>query len=278
MHRPLASALAVTMMLAGCQNPGPTPPRGGYQAPATAYTPTGTELDRARGLHEKVVGAGKVYSDAENPAATQYLNAVTARVSAQRPPGAVPVRAFIVKDDDINAFTTGAGYLYFNRGLLKALQNEAQLAMIVGHEIAHVDAGHIARGAADEARVDLLTGLGAAVLENYGVGGIAGSLGELGVGLAGKRASAYYSQGAELEADDIGLVYAMRAGYDGIQAASTFRVLSQANGPRGRLADFFASHPNSEGRQRTIAAKAAATGQPAHVGAEAYARMLTSLR
>jgi len=278
MHKALASALAATLLLCGCQNPGPTPPRGGYQAPSVAYAPTGGELERARGLHEKVVGAGKIYSDAENPRATQYLNAVTARVSAQRPPGAVPVRAFIVKDDDVNAFTTGAGYLYFNRGLLKALQNEAQLAMIVGHEIAHVDAGHIAQGAVDEAKVDLLTGIGAAVLQTYGVGGAAASLGKLGVGLVGQRASAYYSQGAELEADDIGLVYAMRAGYDGIQAASTFRVLSQVNGPRGRLADFFASHPNSEGRQRTIAAKAAATGQPAYIGAAEYGQMRAALR
>lgn len=269
------TSLVATMALTGCQAPVSGSPNT-YRTPTSAHAPTSAEMQRATALHARVTEAGKVYGPDENPAATRYLDAVIARVSSARPPGAVPLRGFIIKDDDINAFTTGAGYLYFNRGLLTALENEAQLAMIVGHEAAHVDAGHIARGAADEATVEALTQLGGALLD--GVGGLAGTVGQLGVGLAGRRASAYYSQGAELEADDIGLGYAMRAGYDGIQAASTFRVLSEANGPRGKIADFFASHPNSEGRLRTIAAKAAATGRPAYVGAAEYRQMLAALR
>jgi len=269
------AALVAATALTGCEAPGAGAPNA-YRTPTSAYNPTSAEVQRATALHRKVSEGGKVIAPGENPAATQYLDAVVARVSAVRPPGAVPLRGFIIKDDDINAFTTGSGYLYFNRGLLAALENEAQLAMIVGHEAAHVDAGHIAQGASEEATVDALTKLGGALLD--GVGGLAGTVGQLGVGLAGRRASAYYSQGAELEADDIGLGYAMRAGYDGIQAANTFRVLSEANGPRGKIADFFASHPNSEGRLRTIAAKAAATGRPAYVGAAEYGQMRAALR
>lgn len=279
MRKILMASLIATMGLAGCQSSGGrtaiTPP----STPATPYSLSQSEIEKARSLHEKALQSGLVLGETENPFATQYLNRVIANISAQRPPGSVPLQGFIVKDDDVNAFTTGTGYLYFNRGLLAALQNEAQLAMIVGHETAHVDAGHLARSNADENTIGTLTSLGTTLLQGTGIGGLAGTIGEIGVGLAGKRASAYFSQGHEIEADDIGLGYAIRAGYDGQQAATTFRVLSMANGSRGRLAEFFGSHPNSEGRLRTIAAKAAATGQRGGVvGAEDYARMLASLR
>ncbi len=279
MRRIIIASLMATMVLSGCQSSGGRASVAPPSSPATPYRISDNEVQKARSLHEKALKSGLVYSETENPFATQYLNRVVANISTQRPPGAVPLQGFIVKDDDVNAFTTGTGYLYFNRGLLAALQNEAQLAMIVGHEAAHVDAGHLAQSNADETTIDTLTTLGAAILQGTGVGGLAGTIGELGVGLAGKRASAYFSQGHELEADDIGLGYAIRAGYDGQQAATTFRVLTMANGQRGRLAEFFGSHPNSEGRLRTIAAKAAATGQRGGiVGAEDYARLLTALR
>jgi len=279
MRRIVFMSLMATTGLAGCQSSGGQSSIAPPSAPAAPYRISDSDVQEAQSLHRKALKSGLVYGEAENPFATQYLDRVVANISTQRPPGSVPLRGFIVKDDDVNAFTTGTGYLYFNRGLLAALQNEAQLAMIVGHEAAHVDAGHLARSNAGETTIGTLTSLGTTLLQGTGIGGLAGTIGELGVGLASRRASAYFSHGHELEADDIGLGYAIRAGYDGQQAATTFRVLSMANGRQGRLAEFFSSHPNSEGRLRIIAAKAAATGQRGGVvGAADYARLLAALR
>lgn len=273
-------AVLTCAMLAGCQSPGVGPsspvPGAPPSAPATPYRVGDADLRKARAIHEKALEKGLVYAPGENPVATRYVDRVVANISAQRPPGSAPLRGFIVKDDDVNAFTTGTGYLYFNRGLLKALDNEAQLAMVAAHEAAHVDAGHLPQGNQTRATVDALTSLGAAVLD--GVGGLGGTLGKIGVGLAGRRANAFYSQGHELEADDIGLAYVLRAGYDGQQAASAFRVLAAANGSRGGLAELFSSHPASAGRFQAIAAKAAASGQRGgFVGGDDYARMVATL-
>jgi len=278
MTKAIIAALTAALVLSGCQSAGgPAAPGAGGAAPSP-YRVSEADFQKAQALHQKVLQSGQVYAPGENPAATQYLDRIVARIAAQRPPGSVPIRGFIIKDDDVNAFTTGTGYLYFNRGLIAALENEAQLAMVVGHEAAHVDAGHLSSGRQTDTTVSVLTELGSAALEASGVGGLAGTLGSLGVGLAGRRANAYFSQGHELEADDIGLAYTMRAGYDGLQAARAFRVLSMENGSQGRIASFFSTHPNSEGRLRILAERASATGRPAYIGAQEYAAMLSTLR
>lgn len=239
---------------------------------------TAEEVERARENHEKIARSGKLYTERDDIAASRYLNRVVRRVAAQRPPGSVDLKAYIVKDDAVNAFTTGAGYLYFNRGLLAALENEAQLAMIVGHEAAHVDADHIAEGASTRAKVAVLSRLGSQMLDSAGIGGIGGSVGQLGVGLANKGVASYFSRDHESEADDIGLRYAMAAGYDGRQAARAFRVLTLNNGSAGGVAAIFASHPSSEARLRRIAAQAeTASRERGFVGDEPYGRMMSTL-
>ncbi len=278
MRKTVLACLVASIGAIGCAGSGSNAPATGSAPPSAPARLSNAEIERARSVHAQALRTGKVYTAAENPVAAQYLSRVVNNIARQRPPGAVPLQGFIIKDDDVNAFTTGAGYLYFNRGLLAALQNEAQLAMIVGHEAAHVDAGHIAQGINEQATVDTLTSIGVAILQSSGVGGLAAPLGELGVGLVGQRANAYFSQGHELEADDIGLRYTIAAGYDGLQAASAFRVLTMANGSRGRLAEFFSSHPSSEGRLRTVAARAAASGQTGgYIGAAEYAQMVGTL-
>ena len=91
----------------------------------------------------------------EDRGLNSYLNSVVGRIAAQRPPGSVPLRTYIVKDADVNAFTTGGGYLFFNAGMLAALENEAQLATVAAHEIAHIDRGHGRAGKTNQQAVQL---------------------------------------------------------------------------------------------------------------------------
>ncbi len=276
MRRVTIAAVSAVMLLGGCQTPNPTVQTGPGAAPA-AYRASDVDIQRAQALHQEAIQSGKVMAPGENPVANRYLDRVVARIAAQRPPGAVPLRAFIVKEESVNAFTTGTGYLYFNEGLLEALDNEAQLAMVVGHEVAHIDLGHLERRSDSRQTVSVLTQVGAEVLGQTLGGGLA-QIGQLGVALAGQRATAYSSQSHEVEADKVGLDYAMRAGYDGLQAASAFRVLSEENGPQSRVAEFFSTHPNSAGRQAQLTEIASATGRPAYVGAAEHQSAVSTLR
>ena len=64
-----------------------------------------------------------------------YVDEITARINAVRPNNASRLRTYIIKDASANAFTSGAGYVFIHAGLLATMENEAQLAMVLAHEI-----------------------------------------------------------------------------------------------------------------------------------------------
>jgi predicted Zn-dependent protease len=177
---------------------------------------------------------------------------------------------FTVLDSDIvNAFALPGGYVYVSRGLLALADNEAELAGVLGHEIGHVTARHTAQRY-DRAQIGQL-GAAAAQLGGMLLGGyLGGSQGaQLGAQAGGQigslGATAYvqgYSRGQELEADQLGIRYLGRAGYDPT-AMTTFLQALEANdrfeaahGQAGTdVPDWFRSHPRTPDR---VAAAAAA--------------------
>ena len=161
----------------------------------------------------------------------------------------------------VNAFALPGGYIYVTRGLLAHVENEAQLAVVIGHEIAHVARQHSARQAfeAQRSQVGLIAGalLGQAVLG----GGAAENI--LNVGGQGLQLlQLKYGRDDESEADALGVEYATLAGYRAEEGSAFFTSLKRLSQQSGStLPEFLSSHPdpgNREVRVRQLAQEWAA--------------------
>ena len=175
-----------------------------------------------------------------------YVSGIVGKIWAQRPRGAVPLRSYIIKDADVNAFTPGGGYVFVNAGLLAAMENEAQFASVIAHEIAHIDRGHIqaGRGARQGAQIGAALGqiAGAAL-------GVPTGVTDLVVGVGASAAVSSFTRTQERDADQSGIRYLAGAGYNAMEGARSFEVLKRLYGDRG---GFLASHPASSERQATL--------------------------
>jgi len=163
---------------------------------------------------------------------------------------------FVIKvldDDDLNAFALPGGFLYINRGLILAAENEAELAGAMAHEVGHVAARHGTKNATrsqifDAASISLVL-LGGPV--GMAVRGIAG--------FARPMTYMKFSRDAEREADLLGLEYQYTAGYDPQEFIAFFEMLGAGEGTkRSLLNKAFATHPMTTDRiklaQQEIAA------------------------
>lgn len=206
-----------------------------------------------------------------------YVNGVVSRVSKQRPQGSVPLQTYLVKDADVNAFTTGGGYLFFNAGMMAAMENEAQFASVVAHEIAHIDRGHVQAGRATRQGVQT----GAAIAQIGGaLLGVPGQVTNLAVGLGANYAVNSFTRTQETDADTTGFQYLARAGYNGIEGAKSFEVLRNLYGDaKGPQAAFFSSHPASSDRQANLTRLAQQNGATkGRVGNNTHDRAVRKLR
>ena len=160
------------------------------------------ESSSSRKAHEQILKAYGVY---ENQALQDYVSEIGQRVARQSSLADQEWKFVVLDDDSINAFTTGCCYVYVHRGLLINLNSEAELASVLGHEVAHVTAKHpqkrMTRG--------VLASIAAAAAAIYTGSSAVADLANLGA-TAWMRG---YGRENELEADRIGLQYSVRAGY-----------------------------------------------------------------
>lgn len=176
---------------------------------------------------------------------SQYVNEVGQRIAAvsDRPLD----YEFVVLNNSVpNAWALPGGKIAVNRGLLTELNNEAELAAVLGHEVVHAAARH---GAQAMTRGTLLQGalaVGSIALQDNDYGDYIVGASQLGAQLITTR----YGREAERESDYYGIQYMLRAGYDPRAAVSlqeTFVRLSEGRNP-GWIEGLFASHPPSEER------------------------------
>lgn len=153
----------------------------------------------------------------------------------------------------VNAFALPGGYIYVTRGLLTHLNNEAQLAVVLGHEIAHVAARHSARQAlkGQAGQVGLIA---AAILGSQVLGSSDAAQQIIGLGSgAVQLLMTKYSRDAEREADRLGVEYASLRGYDAAEGAPFFRSISRLGEKEGvRLPSWQATHPDPGEREATV--------------------------
>ncbi|MDD2602650.1 MAG: M48 family metallopeptidase [Prevotella sp.] len=150
----------------------------------------------------------------------------------------------LVKNTEPNAFCMPGGKIVVYEGLLPVTQNEASLAIVLGHEIAHAVAKHSAEQMSKQMRQQYGTQILGSVLNSTvgsNVGDIAGSIAQTGFSFANLK----YSRDNEYEADHIGLIFAAMAGYDPQVAIPFWQRMSQSNSNGN---DFFSSHPSDGNR------------------------------
>lgn len=214
------------------------------------------ETDIGKQASKEVTSLFGVYGDAN---LARYITEVGNRVLATshlRRPGAdeqvraTPVTFTVLDSPVINAMALPGGYIYVTRGMLAHLNNEDQLATVIAHEIGHVAARHAARQAWQQQIGQGLL-LGGAVL-SQGLGLPAGNILNLG-GMAAQLFLLRYSREDELEADRLGVEYAMAAGYDSREVIGLFQTLDRMQEKEGQsMPSFLATHPNPGDRIQRI--------------------------
>ncbi len=205
-----------------------------------------------REMHQEMITQGAAYDDPELQA---YVNRVGQRLVAGSDEPGTTFTFTVVDSPDINAFALPGGFIYINRGLLAYLENEAELAGVLAHEIGHVTASHHSRQQAASVAnkvvattTYVLTGSGdlATASTMYGTELVSG-----------------YGRDMELEADGLGAQYMYNAGYDpesllevigALKDQEQFqRVKAKAGGKRvATYHGLYATHPRNDQRLKQV--------------------------
>jgi len=215
------------------------------------------------------------------PDLTAYVNSVGQKLAAVSD-RQLPYEFSVLNSSVPNAWALPGGKIALNRGLLTELDNEAELAAVLSHEIVHAAARHGAK--AQERGTLLQVGMVAAQIgvAMSDVGSTAGNLMVQGAGVGAALVSTKYGREAELESDLYGMRYMQRAGYDPMGAVTLqekFVKLSQSGGRNQNwLEGLFASHPPSPERVARNKATLAELGNPGgDLGRERYAARVAPL-
>lgn len=262
LFRPIVLALTAALALSAC-------------APTAQNTAASLAEQRQRGMQmvQQMDQKGLIIKD---KALNNYLKGIANRVSKNRPPGSVPLDIFISKDPSINAGTTGGGVVVFFAGMLGAMENEAQLAAVMAHEIAHIDRGHVQAGQANQQAV----AIGAALAQiGAAAAGVSSGVTNQLIGLGAQGFVSNFSRTQETDADNIGMQYLARSGYNALEGAKSFQVLQRIYGNQKGVASFFASHPAPGDRLANLSSQAKTLGATkGRVGTKTHKRATRKLR
>jgi beta-barrel assembly-enhancing protease len=207
------------------------------------------EISIGRDYSREIEGSVKLIQD---PAVTEYVNRIGQNL-VRNSDAKVPFTIKVIDSEEVNAFALPGGFLYVNSGLVLAAENEAELAGVMAHEIAHVAARHATRQMTRSQMFNL------ASIPLIFVGGGIGVAVQQAAGLAIPLSLTKFSRGFEAEADYLGVEYLHKAGYDPQAFISFFeRVQAQEKQKPGFIAKAFSDHPQTADRmkkaQREIAA------------------------
>ena len=199
---------------------------------------------------EKQVAMGRSYAQqvesqvkmVNDPVVTEYINRVGQNL-VRNSDAQVPFTIKVIDSDVVNAMALPGGFFYVNSGLILAADEEAEVAGVMAHEIAHVAACHAAR---EMSRANLMQ---MASIPLIFVGGGIGYAGYEAAGVAGMFGILKFSRGFEAEADYLGIEYMYRAGYDPSAFVSFFeKVQAMEKKKPGTLAKAFDTHPQNADR------------------------------
>ena len=198
-----------------------------------------SEIKMGKQYAQMVESSSKMITD---PVVNEYVNRIGQNI-VRNSDAKVPFTIKVVDSDEINAFALPGGFFYVNSGLILAADEEAELAGVMAHEIAHVALRHATRqmtrgNIANIATIPLIF-----------VGGGLGYAVRSAAGLALPMTFLQFSRGFEAQADYFGLEYMYKAGYDPQAFISFFeKIQAKEKKKPGSLAKAFATHPQTPDR------------------------------
>jgi len=206
------------------------------------------------------------------PNVQSYVQAVGHRIAANASRQDVPYSFKVIDEPDVvNAFALPGGRMYIYTGMMRLAENEAELAAVIAHEIAHVVLRHHAAMITRQYGFDLLTGI--ILGENPD------ARSELVADLVGAGVEARYSRDQERAADELGMQLLADAGYDPAAMITVFQKMLAESERRPNL-PIFASHPPTEERMQRLQALAQtfpASVRTNPVYAERYQEVLSQI-
>lgn len=236
----LTASVLLAGLVAGCATTNLPPVTG------AGFTPEPDERRmwaRAEEEQKKIEQSGALYRDPELEA---YLNAVARRLQPPEVFEAIPFSVRVLNNPLPNASAAPNGAIYIHAGLLARLDNEAQLATLLGHEMTHATHRHGIKDFRDtKNKTAFLATLNTTVGAVPFIGGLASVAGAVGTAAA----ITGYSRDQEREADREGLALMVRAGYDPREAPKLFHELKKEHeDEKIREALFYSSHPRLQER------------------------------
>ena len=212
------------------------------------------EIGLGKQLAQEVERQAKIIDD---PIIAEYVNRVGQNL-VRNSDAKVPFTIKVLDSEEVNAFALPGGFFFVNTGLILKAESEAELAGVMAHEIAHVAARH---GTKQATRGELIN---IASIPLIFMGGWTGYAIRQGAGLAIPMGFLTFSRSFEREADDLGLQYLYKSGYDPTAFVDFFEKIESLEKKKpGSLAKVFSTHPMTDDRikaaqnqiQKTLVAK-----------------------
>lgn len=196
------------------------------------------EIAVGRNVTGTILGAAPLVNDAQ---LQQYVNKVGRWVASQSERADLPWHFGVIDSNDVNAFAAPGGYVLITKGLYLRLTSEAQLAGVLGHEIAHVVQKHHLKVMQKQALLDAGTSfLKEKISKN--------KLTQRAVSTGAEISARNLDKSAEFEADSMGTVLAARAGYEAYGLAEVLQDMETINNNDGSVALLFQTHPHPDDR------------------------------
>lgn len=197
------------------------------------------EIQIGREITGNLLGAAPLVKDA---ALQKYVNQVGRWVATQSERTDLPWHFGVIESEDVNAFAAPGGYVVLTKGLYRTLENEAQLAGVLAHEIAHVVRSHHLKILQQSQLLDVGAGLlGKQVgKDNQLIQKVIGSGAEI--------CARSLDKNAEFEADRMGVVLTARAGYEPYGLAEVLQTIGRTDRNDSSVALLFKTHPHPDDR------------------------------
>jgi len=250
-------------LLSGCVATGP----GGKTS--LVIIPTSQEVAIGQAMAQEIANTEKKLPDSAWQA---YLTEVGQRLVTVCDRKDMEYRFTVIESDQINAFAALGGFVYFYTGVLNMMENEAELAAVMAHEISHVVARHGAKR--------LQAAMGASLAYELVFGKNSSQTLQTAVGVGMSLLFASYSRENEREADDFAVTYMIRAGYDPTAMETMFGKLAASGTEQNAFEKLVSSHPETQERIRnTRAAVTQKKPLPSNLklGRERYQQMIKRL-